>query len=399
MLKLQIHLLLFLQSMLANILLISFYVLSPLLILHLNHRYRFINRLGAVVVAYVVGIIVGNLGIIPEGSRQVQEVITMITIPLAIPLLLFSSDIRKWFSLPGTTALSMIFGMISVIIMVFAGYFVFEHKSIDDLWKIGGLLIGVYTGGTPNLASLKIMLGINDEIYLLTHTYDMILSGIYFLFLISFGQRFFLLFLRPFRFSSPAGQLNQRDLDGENPYTDILKKRTFIPLLGALGLSVLIFVLAGGISLLVPANSQMVVVILIITTLGIGGSLVPRINLINKTFEAGMYLILIFSVDVASMVDITELAGKTPVLFSYLALVIFGSLILHIILARLFRIDADTVIVTSTALICSPPFVPVVAGALKNREIVVSGLTVGIVGYAIGNYLGFAVAEILYSLG
>lgn len=385
--------------MFADVILVLFYVLSPLAILHLNHKYRFINRLGAVVVAYVVGIIAGNLGIIPESSRPVQEVITMITIPLAIPLLLFSADIRKWFSLAGTTALSMIIAMVSVVTMVFAGYLIFEGHGMHDLWKIGGMMIGVYTGGTPNLASLKIMLNVEDEVYLLTHSYDMILSGIYFLFLITFGQRFFSLFLRPFRFSSPGGRLEHKAFDGDNPYTGILKKRTLIPLLGALGMSILIFAVAGVISLLVRENSQMVVVILIITTLGIGGSLIRYVNRIEKTFELGMYLILIFSVDVASMVDVTELAGKTPTLFSYLSLVVFGSLTLHLIFSRLFRIDTDTMIVTSTALICSPPFVPVVAGALRNREIVVSGLTVGIVGYAIGNYLGFLVAEVLKSIG
>jgi uncharacterized membrane protein len=354
-----------------------------------------VNKLGAVVVAYVVGIIAGNLGIIPPESKPIQDILTMITIPLAIPLLLFSSDIRKWFSLAGATALSMLFGLVSVIIMVFVGFFIFKDDGIADLWKIGGMMIGVYSGGTPNLASLKIMLNIDEEIYLLTHTYDMILSGIYFLFLITVGQRFFQLFLRPFRFTEPAGQMLHQDLDGQNPYTGIFRKNTFVPLLKAFGLSILIFAIAGGLSLVVPENSQMVVVILAITTLGIGASLVPSINKTEKTFELGMYLILIFSVVVASMVNISDLAGKTPTLFSYLALVVFGSLILHVIFSKLFRIDTDTTIVTSTALICSPPFVPVVAGALKNREIMVSGLTVGIVGYAIGNYLGFAVSQFL----
>lgn len=385
--------------MTANCLLILFYVFSPLVILHLTHKYNFINKLGAVVVAYIVGIIAANLGIIPESGKAVQDIITMITIPLAIPLLLFSSNIKQWFALAGKTALSMLFGLLSVIIMVFAGFFIFKDHGMADLWKIGGMLIGVYTGGTPNLAALKIMLNINENIYLLTHTYDMILSGVYFLFLITVGQRFFLLFLKPFRFLNPDGQTQQHDQIGENPYTGILKKNTLLPLLKALGLSVLIFAIGGGVSLLVPENSQMVVVILIITSLGIAASLLPSINKTDKTFELGMYLILIFSVDVASMVDITALADKTPTLFSYLALVIFGSLILHVIFARIFKIDSDTVIVTSTALICSPPFVPVVAGALKNREIVVSGLTVGIVGYAIGNYLGFLVAEVLKVLG
>jgi len=70
-------------------------------------------------------------------------------------------------------------------------------------------------------------------------------------------------------------------------------------------------------------------------------------------------------------------------------------LFLHVLLSRLFKIDADTVMITSTALICSPPFVPVIAGAIKNKEIIISGLTVGIIGYAVGNYLGFFVAEML----
>jgi len=45
-----------------------------------------------------------------------------------------------------------------------------------------------------------------------------------------------------------------------------------------------------------------------------------------------------------------------------------------------------------------PPFVPAVAGAIKNKEIIVSGLTVGIIGYAVGNYLGVLVAEFLRAL-
>jgi uncharacterized membrane protein len=64
----------------------------------------------------------------------------------------------------------------------------------------------------------------------------------------------------------------------------------------------------------------------------------------------------------------------------------------------LFKIDRDTVMVTSAALVCSPPFVPAVAGALKNKEIVFSGITVGIIGYAIGNYLGLIMAELLKTL-
>jgi uncharacterized membrane protein len=108
-----------------------------------------------------------------------------------------------------------------------------------------------------------------------------------------------------------------------------------------------------------------------------------------------MYIILIFCVVVSSMADIRQLVNISFDLFWYVALAMFGSHILHAFLARIFKIDADTVIISGCALICSPPFVPVVAGALKNREVILTGLIVGIAGYAVGNYLGVIIAYTL----
>jgi hypothetical protein len=92
---------------------------------------------------------------------------------------------------------------------------------------------------------------------------------------------------------------------------------------------------------------------------------------------------------------VERLARTAPALVLWVGVVIFGSMTLHLLLAALFRIDTDTVIITSVAAICSPPFVPLVAGALHNREIIVGGLTSGIIGYALGNYLGITCALVL----
>jgi len=76
-------------------------------------------------------------------------------------------------------------------------------------------------------------------------------------------------------------------------------------------------------------------------------------------------------------------------------LVVISSVILHYLLAAIFRIDTDTVIITSTDAIFGPAFIGPVAKGINNREVIVSGITMGLVGYAIGNYLGLAVAWIL----
>ena len=143
----------------------------------------------------------------------------------------------------------------------------------------------------------------------------------------------------------------------------------------------------------------MTVFILMLTTLGIACSFVGKIREMKYGYDIGMYLIYIFCITVASMANLSEfdLAGGAGLL-AYLGFIVFGSLLLQVLLAVILRIDADTVIIASVAFINSPPFVPMIAAAMRNKNVLVGGLTVGIVGYAIGNYLGFFIAEILAAL-
>lgn len=384
--------------MISTILLVTFYLLMPLLILYSCQKFSILRKLGAIIIAYGIGLVAGLSGLLPENSAEIQNTIVTITIPLALPLMLFSSDIRAWTKLAGTTIISLIIAMVAVVISVILGYFIFMTDDISELWKVGGLLIGVYTGGTPNLAALKIMLNVDNSLYIITHTYDMIISAGYFFILITIGQKIFNYILPKFK-----PKLKSSDLDvftdmSEKSMWGLLKKENRIPMLSGLLISAGIFIVAGSTTIFVPENNQMIVVILLITTFGILLSLVPSVNKLNNTFELGMYLILIFSIDVASMVDLTNLPSASTTIFYYVLFVIFGSLLLQVVASVIFKIDTDTLIITSTALICSPPFVPAVAGALKNREIIVPGITVGIIGYAIGNYLGLLVAEFLHTL-
>jgi uncharacterized membrane protein len=407
-----------------------FYLITPLIILHLAHNFRFVNKLGAVIVAYIVGLLLGNIGILPSiGGHlndymltnpgvtadevetmlagglisendllafriyKLRDLLMSITILLAIPLMLFSANIKQWGKMAGKTLASLFIGLFSVVVVIVAGFFIFQDKGINDLWKLAGLLIGVYTGGTPNLASLKMMLDVDADTYILTHTYDLIVGVFYLAFLMTIGQRLFHRFLP--KFPIPLDRVDIKDLDGKDPFWGIFQRKTFVPLLKAYALAIAIFAVGGVLSMLVPKEMLMVVVILSITTLGILASMIPAINRIDKTFESGMYLILIFSIVVASMADVRNFAGLTPGLFAYISMAVFGSLFLHVLLSKLFKVDSDTTMITSVAFICSPPFVPVIAGALGNRHIMVSGITIGIIGYAIGNYLGFLVANLL----
>jgi uncharacterized membrane protein len=387
--------------MLFKILLIAFYLLFPVLVIYMGDTYSFIRKIGSIVICYIVGLFVGNIGILPPNLEGMNDILTSVTIPLAIPLLLFSEDIRKWVKLARMTFISLLLGILSVTIMVVIGFFIFR-THIPDCWKISGMLIGVYTGGTPNLAALATMLDVDNETYILTNTADLIVGAVVLLFLLTFAQRFFLLFMRPFK--SPEGvefQNHTAEMVNEfESYEGIFSKPIFLRLLKGFGLTVLISAVGGGLSMLFPKNNQTVIAILIITTLGIVASTFPAINRIKKTFQLGMYFILVFSLVVASTADLSKMFNKENSeflvsIFMYILIAVPGALLLHGIISWMFKIDVDNFIITSVALSMSPPFVPVVAAALKNKMIVLSGIIIGIIGYAIGNYLGVLVAYTL----
>ncbi|MDP4225818.1 MAG: DUF819 family protein, partial [Bacteroidota bacterium] len=102
--------------------LVLFYLLSPIVILILCHRFPFVNKLGSIVIAYIIGLILGNIGILPEGSDQVQNILSILSIPLALPLLLFSLNIKGWFRIAAKALLSLVLSEVSLVIVLVLGF-------------------------------------------------------------------------------------------------------------------------------------------------------------------------------------------------------------------------------------------------------------------------------------
>ncbi|MBI9062997.1 MAG: DUF819 family protein [Marinilabiliaceae bacterium] len=378
--------------MLNSVILTVVYLFAPLLLLYLCSKFQFLSRIGSVVLAYLFGLILGQLGIFGELYSNLQEIIMSIVIPLSIPLMLFSSDVKSWRKLAVKPLYSLLFALLAVFVSVVTGFFIFGGPHLEGFDKIGGLLVGVYSGGTPNLASLKLILGVDEEIYLAVHSYDMAVGAVYLFLLMGVGQRLFQLFLPPFEKSAFQDHEKQEKKVFKQFWTD---KKLIKKVLVNVGYAAIIVLIGGSTMLLVPESLKMVVFIFVITGLAIFGSSFKTINQVDGSFDVGMYLILVFSIVVASKVDIGGLSDVNPLIFGYITFVVFCSLLLHILLSKTKNIDADTAIITSAALICSPPFVPLVAGSLKNREVILPGLTIGLIGYALGNYLGYLMAILL----
>ena len=370
-----------------------FYFLTPCLIIYLCRRFTFLNKIGEILLLYMVGILISNLLVFPLGFgdslRGIQDALTSVTILLAFPMILFGSDFKNWKL--KETVIALCIGLLSVVIVDIIGFYIFNDNQ-NGFEKIAGLLVGVYTGGTPNLASLKIALDVEPDIYIFVHTFDMIISFVYLVFLMSCGIRFFRIILS--RDVTHYTSENKQDVIGASEADN---KKHFPKTIASLGLSILIIGIGMGMSLLVSGKvDDMLVLILTMTTLSIAASFLPFVKKMEKSYDLGMYFVLVFSLVVASMVDVTSIDYSAGVnIIAYITFVIFASLMLSIIFSKIFKVDADTMVITSVALINSPLFVPMIAESMKNKKVIITGVAVGVIGYAVGNYLGIIVSQIL----
>ncbi len=373
----------------------------PALVMLLARRWTWIDKVSPMAVLYVAGLLVANLTdwIHQPSLLETNNLVGNICIPLSIPLMLISCSLTNWRA--GNAAKACITGFCSVLIVSVAGYFLFRHNNDPQQFaQISAVAIGIYTGGIPNMGAIARGVGMDNTTYLYITSYDLIVTGLYLMFVICFGKPLFRRLL-PSRLnpdsSTPANDIQSSANDSQTP---LRSSSTAIAL--ALAIAVASYLL----STLFPDNLSTPMLILLLTTLSIAASFIPLVRRVNNqanqrgsqpvAFTVGLYFVYLFCFSIANACDIRQLdlTGSLNILW-YILFIIFGSLILQILFARLIHLDGDTTLVTSVTLINSPPFVPLVAALLGNRELIVTGITIGLIGYLVGNYLGLGLFFLL----
>ena len=389
----------------SSVLLILLFLAAPSLMIFACTRVKLLNKVGVVLLCYFFGMAIGNLGILPEsftaptaeGTDSVLSLLQSISICIGLPMVLFSLDIKKFFKVAKKGMLCMLLACVSVVAVTFVLHLIFRTQTTNSAQYAAGA-VAVYTGGTVNFGAIRNAIGISHNDYIIFNTYDSVISVVYIFFMTTVGRAFFtkVLRLRPFTDDKNKTASIDNSVIDESVYTykQLLQPKYFAGLLLALGLSILIFVVSYALNLLVSrfdASLGMTVMMLSVTTLGIAFSFVPKIRNIAKSFQLGMYIIYVFCFSVATSADFRSLLQFNLPIFCYCFITIAAGILLHAVLSKICKIDTDTFIITSVSAVCSPPFVPAVSAALGNSTILISGLATGVVGYAVGNYLGNAV--------
>jgi uncharacterized membrane protein len=373
--------------MLHQILLIVFLLGFPLLIMWAESKSRAIRWISPIIICYLVGILIGNIPGLSLNSA-VLNTTTEISVVLAIPLLLFSANLPVLLKQVRPALFSFFLGITGVIVCVLLAYWIFGDR-VSDAHAVSGMMIGVYTGGTQNMSAIGMGLGVEEETFILLNSADIVFSGAYFIFLLTAVKRIMARFLPAYK----KGQNGSESKETEQVSQE--SRGNLIQIIAGLAIALCLVGIAIGTSLLIFGELVEPLVILIITTLGIAASFFPMVRTLPGTFNTANYMLLVFALAMGSMANFSELLAASSALFWFCGFVVFGSILMHYLLAILFKVDRDTLIITSTAAIFGPAFVGPVAQAIGNREIIPIGIALGLIGFAIGNYLGLSLALIL----
>ena len=377
------------------------YIVIPILIILIFNKYRWARSIGTVIMAYAVGIIAALIGFLPTGTEpgaealeSMQKTLMSVTVPLAIPLMLFNSDFKLWTkSLPKTMAV-LLGGLVSIIVAVVSGYFIFRNAGIPQFDRVAAMMTGIYTGGTMNFSALGHMLQVDPSLITMTLTFEEIATLPFIVFIVAGGYKVFRKLLPAKEETEVSEPKQQIETESFENYKGMLQPKTFGRMMLGFLLSLGMLAIGAGLSLLITHKINELIVILTITTLAIIASFSPKVRALPKTFELGMFFILIFSVVVASKFDIHHITGSLQILW-FIVYVMLTSIVLHLIICKIFKVEGDLFTVGHISLLCSPPFVPPIVEALGNRKVLLSGIVIGLAGYAAGNYLGVLIAWLL----
>lgn len=343
--------------------------------------------LSPIILSYALGILICNLNLLPVNTA-IAEAFQNGSILLALPLLLYSSDIRSWIKTSNDTLVAFGLCILAGLFATCIATLIFQSQ-LSNIWQLSGMLTGIYTGGTANLFAIGIALDAPQDDALLLNAAEIFWGAIYLLFLLSGAQTFWNKFLPVGKSSLLQEEGTQEIQDSSISISDVLK---------AIVLTVLIIGVVVGISFLIFGKLESNFIVIGVTSLGLIASFNDKVRSWNGTYETGDYMLLMFGISIGMMSDFTELMADGGLYIAFVGVVLLLTVVIHGLLCVWRKIDTDTYLITSTAALYSIAFIGQVASALRNRSVIVGGIAVSLIGLAIGTYLGIGVAHIVKAI-
>lgn len=360
--------------------------------LKLEERSALVRSLGAALLGILLGMLLSNTGVIP-GLSPAYDFLQSTGVSIGIVLILLGVDVRSVLDAGPTMLVAFFLGAFGTTVGAMVAGFVLAPEIGGETWKLAGQFTGTYIGGGMNFAALGQAFATSGNLFTAAIAADVVITAVWMAACLSVPVLLG-------RGRGPGWQASSgSETEPSEPMVMTLERRLYssgAPItLGdaaalaaiALGAVLLSRVLGG----LLPVIPQ----VLWLTTLALAAGQVKPVQRLAGSAMLGNYLVLLFLASNGAQSVLANIIRVGPAVFYFACLTVGIHGLLLFGLGRLFRIDLGTLAVASQANIGGAASAMAMASARGYTDRLLPGVAVGLLGYAIGNYVGFVVAALM----
>ncbi len=355
----------------------------------LDQKVKWLSKVGASLLALILGAILSNSGLVPASS-PVYSVIEGPLTSLAIAWLLLAvnlSDLKV--AGPRMIGAFLLAGF-GTALGAFVGGLFLSGTFAENTWRLAGVFTGTYSGGSVNFVSVGRGVELPDFLFAGATAADALTTGIWLavcLMLPVWLHRFY-------PAAIPGEDEPGAHEDHAHPFFEKIPLST-LDLGNLVAVGLILVVASEWVGRMVPA----VPAVLWLTTFALVVGHMRHFRTERGALQLGNLALHFFFVIIGIHSRVSEILTVGIEVF-YFTLVVVGVHGLVVFgLGRLLRMDVGSLSVASQAAVGGPSSALAVAVSREWKGLVLPGIIVGLLGYAIGTYLGFGVAFLLRGLG
>ncbi|WP_285824704.1 DUF819 family protein [Schaedlerella arabinosiphila] len=358
-------------------------------------KFKLFKYVGPALTVIILGMILVNLHIVP-GAQDVYGVVITYCVPMSISIYLLNVNLKELAKLSGKALAALLSAVFSVCLVATLFGVVFGGKMFEG-WKIAGMFVGTYTGGSGNLTAIAVGLDAANDTIAAANAADYV-NGM---------PTLFLMFAAPALFQNVKFlkkvwpyELEEKDRVGEGDHPVLMgdEKWSIKDIAWLLAISVLIVTVATKLSAFLPSDFASAGRVLLISTFSIIAAQIPFVGRLRGNINLGLFFGLMYLAIIGFSVDLASFFGSTVIITVFCFCVIIGSILLHLLISRLCKVPYEYVILGITGAIADGTTASLVASSAKWNRLISVGLLMGVVGGVCGNYLGILVAYVIRAI-
>jgi uncharacterized membrane protein len=359
--------------------------------LKLEERFSLFRSLGAALVGILIGLALSNAGIIP-GDSLVYKFLSSSGVSAAVVLILLSVDVRSVRKAGPVMLKAFLIGAVGTALGSMIMALLLNRLIGPETWKLAGQFTGTYTGGGMNFAALGRAFDTSSDLFTAGIAADVIITAVWMVICLSVP----VILGRKVQNNARVKSDFSTTKKTENNTLDRLLYISGQPI-HLTHVAILVAIVFGSLwfSGILASWLSFFPQILWLTTIVLVVAQIPAVKKLSGGAMLGNYLLLLFLASNGAQSVVKNIINIGPEVFYYAAGTVFVHGIFIFGIGRLFKIDFGTLAVASQANVGGSASAMAMASARGYTDRFLPGIAVGLLGYAVGNYMGLGIATLM----